>query len=607
MSGKHSKGAGDASDGSIEFDMTAFEVLEEALAAAHVESTQTIEQSAADGFAIPLVSHRRAVPGGARGIGSAGARDTRGARGAHGAHGVGFATSDTAHVDDVLDQLLRAARNSSSQAETSATKAAAGLSETPEARAIAKALAAVEAPPGAQAPIVVKAPASLMLTVTGASAPAVVAPIRPMTSAPAIAAPTVEVPAITAPTIEVPAFAAPTVEVPALELPRPLRSNSSEDEELMAVMAAQVSPTNDARATTKPSIAWGPREVQGEAIPEPLGSFSAETVRRRYIWPIFICAAAVFIIVTGLLTYFNRSRLAEQTEYRNAIQHQGNAYLDESIALIQEADSVIVALDKATESQIAEEDIPRLEALLDKTSSVQESLDDAIDKALQAKETFLEDEERQLAQYAQDAASYRKQMLEMSDEIVRYDIAAMRSALALEYAWTLIIDADANMRSAVETVAEGGAGAVTESRDYNQEAVNKLDLANQALDKTVEAFSTVDVGALRAYLEAKKASAELALASDEAFLEGSYYTAYLRNEEFIEKDAEAVRLAAAIPGDLLSLVVTAYEQAIGTVHEEYVAMRSRATDVDVHLRAYLGVDVLQEAEAEQNNAAENEQ
>jgi hypothetical protein len=414
-----------------------------------------------------------------------------------------------------------------------------------------------------------------------------------------------------------PAAVAPTVEAPAIELPRPLRSNSSEEEELMAVVAAQAAQAaqaalaDEARATARPSIAWGPREVQGEPIPEPLGSFSAETVRRRHIWPIFICAAAIFILVTGLLTYFNRSRLAEQTEYRAAIQHQGNGYLDESIALIQEADSVIVALDRATESQIAEEDIPRLEALLDKNDSVQGSLDDAITKALQAKETFLEDESQQLAQYAQDAAGYRKQMLEMSGEIVRYDIAAMRSALALEYAWTLIIDADANMRSAVETVAEGGAGAVTESRDYNQEAVNKLVLADEALDRTVEAFSTVDVGALRAYLAAKKASAEIALASDEAFLEGSYYTAYLRNEEFIEKDAEAVALAAAIPGDLLSLVVTAYEQAVGTLRERYVAVRAQTTDVDVHLRAYLGVDVLletdDEAETEQNDAAEGQE
>jgi hypothetical protein len=481
------------------------------------------------------------------------------------------AASDASNVDDILEQLLHAARGSRSQDEADKTaEAADDFSETPEELSVFDALVAAAASDAAvsAADATSAADASVSAIKVPASPPLPVAPLPPV-AAPAVIA----------------------SEAPAIEPPRSLREYFPEEEE-------SSTPSAEVKPVSRPSVEWGPREVQGEVTPEAPSLFLPETTRRRHIWPIFICAAAVFIIATGLLTYFNRSLLAVQAEHHSVIQREGNAYLDESIALIQEADSVIVSLDRATESQIAEEDIPRLEALLDKTDSVQESLDDAINKAVQAKETFLEDESQQLAQYAQDAAEYRKRMLEISGEIVRYDIAAMRSALALEYAWTLIIDADANMRSAVETVAEGGAGAVTESRDYNQEAVNKLVLADEALDKAVEAFSTVDVGALRAYLEAKKASAELALASDEAFLEGSYYTANLRNEEFIEKDAEAVTLAAAIPGDLLSLVVTAYEQAIGSFREEYVAARSRATDVDAYLRAYLGVDVLLETEPE---------
>jgi hypothetical protein len=532
---------------------------------------------------------------------------------ARGRAGTG-AKGAAANVDDILEQLLHAARGSSSRAETDETKTVTGFSATPEALVIAEALAAVEGDADASEPphplweysfeegeltpaIVTEPPVPTPLAVS-------FEPSRPLWSHPSEEgelAPAVEPPrSLWDHSSEEGELA------PAVEAPRLLPANSSEEGEWTAVVAASASPlavtealADEPKAATKPSLAWGPREVQGEALPEPQGPFpQVEAVRRRHLWPIFICVAAVFIITTGLLTYFNRSLLAEQAEYHAVIQRQGNGYLDESIALIQEADSVIVALDRATESQIAEEDIPRLEALLDKTSSVQDSLDGAIDKALQAKETFLDDESKQLAQYAQDAAGYRKRMLEMSSEIVRYDIAAMRSALALEYAWTLIIDADANMRSAVETVVEGGAGAVTESRDYNQEAVNKLVLADEALDKAVEAFSAVDVGTLRAYLAAKKASAELALASDEAFLEGSYYTANLRNEEFIEKDAEAVELASAIPGDLLSLVVTAYEQAIGPLRQEYVAVRSQATDVDAYLRAYLGVDVQLDLEVE---------
>jgi hypothetical protein len=326
--------------------------------------------------------------------------------------------------------------------------------------------------------------------------------------------------------------------------------------------------------------------------------FSMGGPRKRAIWPLFICAIVIFIVVTGGLTYFNRWLLASQAEEVVAIQQEGNGYLNESIALIQEADSVIIALDKASESQVTEEDIPRLEALLDQVESVQGSLDGAIEKATQAKGVFMEQERQELAQHAQDAASYRKQMLEMSSQLISYDIAAMRSALSVEYAWALIVEADANMRSAVEVVTVWD-GSIAESREYNQQALDRLVLADESLIRAVDHFPLADFSSLRNYLDVKKASAELALASDDALLAGEYYEASIKNEEFIAKDAEAVSLAANIPSDPLSLIVTAYDEATGKLRNDYKAMRSRAADIDVYLRAYLGVDVQQGSEEEQ--------
>jgi hypothetical protein len=319
--------------------------------------------------------------------------------------------------------------------------------------------------------------------------------------------------------------------------------------------------------------------------------FTAEAVRRRHLWPLFIGAAVVFVVLTGGLTYFNRALIASQADERAALQKMGNEYLDESIALIQEADSVVIALDKASESQIAEEDIPRLEALLDQVESTQGVLDGAIAKAEQAQATFWEDEPQGLARHAQDAAAYRKRMLEMSSQLIGYDIAAMRAALSIEYAWMLIVDADSHMRSAVEVVAGGGADAVTDSRDYNQEALDKLKLADEALVKAVETFPELDLGVLREYLDAKLVSAERALASDQAFLEGDYDTANARNEEFIAEDAKVVGLAVNIPSEPVGLVVTAYEEATGQLSEDYKIMRSQAAAADEHLRAYLGVGI----------------
>jgi hypothetical protein len=310
-----------------------------------------------------------------------------------------------------------------------------------------------------------------------------------------------------------------------------------------------------------------------------------------HIWPLVVGAIVVFLVLTGGLTAFNRWLLAAQAEERATIQREGNGYLDESIALIQEADRVIVELDKANESQVAEADIPRLEALVDQRESAQGSLDAAIAKAQQAEGVFLETERQELARHAQDAASHRKQMLETSSRLIVYDIAAMKSALELERGWALIVDADADMRSAAEVMAAGEANAVTESHDYNQGASDKLAQAREALAAAAGLFPELDLQVLRDYLETKAASAELALASDEAFLAEDYDIAYAKNEEFVSKDAEVVQKAAEIPADPLDIVVKAYESATGQLREDYKTARSQAADADVYIRAYLGVDV----------------
>jgi hypothetical protein len=349
---------------------------------------------------------------------------------------------------------------------------------------------------------------------------------------------------------------------------------------------------NETRATVPPfSAELLNRPIEVESSPR----FVMEPLRKRHIWPLFICAVIVFILLTGGLTYASRLVLAGQAEIRSATQREGSGYLDESIALIQEADIVVIALDRAIESQVREGDLPQLEALLEQVDDTQGSLDRAVEMAKRAQETFLEEDSRELARRAQEAAEYRKQMLDLSAELTSFDLAAMKSALSLEYAWSLIVDADAGMRAAVEVVAGGGANAVGQSRDYNEQALDKLVLAGEMLTVTATTFPTTDLQLLNEYLAAKRASAELALASDDAFLAGDYAGANAYNEEFIAMDAEAVRLAVGIPSDPLSLVVAAYEKAVSQLREDYKVVRSHAADADEHLRAYLGVDVQEPA------------
>jgi hypothetical protein len=325
---------------------------------------------------------------------------------------------------------------------------------------------------------------------------------------------------------------------------------------------------------------------------------------KRPLWPPIICALVVFILLTGGITYYNKTTALEHAAEQALIQQQGDVLLDESIALIQEADSVIVALDKATEEQMTKEGIPRLEALLDQLENVQASLDSAIEKAGDAKAIYVDKSRRELAEHAEQAARHRKEMLDLSSQLAQYDIIAIKSALLVDEAWTLIVDADAEMRYAVETVNEGGADAVQESRDYNQSAVEKLGQAGDKLAEATAIFSGLDLSPLANYLVAKKASAELALASDQAFLDELYWDADTLNDEFIAKDAEAVELAAQIPPNHLTPVVSHYDAVTKQLREDYLVARSLAADADVFLRDYLGVDVLDDGadEKEQNTA-----
>jgi hypothetical protein len=308
------------------------------------------------------------------------------------------------------------------------------------------------------------------------------------------------------------------------------------------------------------------------------------------VWPLFITALVLFIVLTGGVTIYNKTTLASQSTARAAVQQQGDAYLEESIALIQEADSVVIALDKARETQVTEADVPRLEALIGQLESTQRSLDSAIEKAELAKATFTEPEDQELAQHARDAAGYRKQMLELSGQLVGYDIAAMESAVLLNEAWSLLVDADADMRSAVEAVEVGGVDAVSESRDYNQAAVEKLTQVQEKFDQAVVAFPGLNLTVLTNYLVVKQASAELALASDDALLNGDRAEANAKNDEFIAKDAEAVELAALMPSSPMSLLVAIYDETTQQLREDYTALRTQAADADAFLRDYLGVE-----------------
>jgi len=329
--------------------------------------------------------------------------------------------------------------------------------------------------------------------------------------------------------------------------------------------------------------------LRGGFSRRPFDSPEIVLPRRYHIWPVFITAIAIFILLTGGLTFFNRTVLASQAEEQAMIKKQGDALLDEAIAFIQEADTVVVALDKASESRLDAGDIPKLEALLDQLESTWESLDNAIAKAQQAQRTYSTKADKALAQHAIDAAEYRKKMLGQSALIAEYDIKTIKSASLVEQAWSLIFEADSDMRAAALMVITHGANGIRSSRDYNEQALAKLRRAQEILATIPHIFPEVDLSCITNYLEAKIESAQLALDSDNLYLSGYYTRSHEKTEEFKIKDLEVVELILKIPRIPVTLVFDAYDEATREIREIYKNNRSEAADADAYLRAYLGI------------------
>jgi hypothetical protein len=356
--------------------------------------------------------------------------------------------------------------------------------------------------------------------------------------------------------------------------------------------------------TSKPAAAVPkPETIPADELEAPLSNkkpddrdeyseFDEGVPQKQPLWPLVFTALIVFIVVTGSLTFYLRTAMAHQAAELAAIKADGDSRLNESISLIQEADAVVIAFDAASENQVTEESLPQLEALLDQIPTTAETLDNAIDKAELAQSIYTTDEDRQLAQYAIEAANARTDMLDLNSQLTTYDIAAMQCAIYFNQAWDLIFAADTDMRSAVEVVNEGGNGAVSEAVEFNRAAQDKIIQAEAAIAAASQLFPEVDFSTITNYLTAKKESVALAIASDEALLDDDVDYANSLNDEFVAKDGEAVELAGLIPEDPTSLIVSAYDTATRDLKAAYREARDRAADADAFLRAYVGVDVL---------------
>jgi hypothetical protein len=275
---------------------------------------------------------------------------------------------------------------------------------------------------------------------------------------------------------------------------------------------------------------------------------------------------------------------------REANRAQGYVILDQAIALIQESDPEVIGIDAAVKSEVTQADLPQRQVLLDKIPTTQPTLENAAQNATKALDLFSSANDKALAQRVIDAANNRIEMLRAGRVIIEADIKAMNSAVSFGQAWDIIIAADADMRAAAELSRSGSYYDALQAIEANKAVFDKLNQATDLITQAKNAFFTADFGTVMTYLTLKKQSLQLAIESDEALVDADLATAQRKNQEFAETDALVVAEAAKIPSEPLSLITTAYDKVTAQMRELFGSARANATDADVFIREYVGVE-----------------
>ena len=281
---------------------------------------------------------------------------------------------------------------------------------------------------------------------------------------------------------------------------------------------------------------------------------------------------------------------------------QAHKELDQAIALIEEADEVVIKVDAAIDETVTRDSLSDLEDLISQIPDAKDTLLEATDIAQKAHDKISSTEDREFAQHVIDSASARSEMLSSAAILLDADRSAMTAAAALTDAFAKGVDADAKMREAVETVetipdASESKELNTQARDLFQEAV---DLANQAQ----EAMPEASLGTVIDYFQTRLDSVNIAIESDQAVLDEDAATVKSLNKDYAEKDEKAVELAKQIPSDPLSLIYSAYDERVEGLREAYLESRAKASKSDVFIRQYREIADSVKSKTDAETAAE---
>lgn len=270
--------------------------------------------------------------------------------------------------------------------------------------------------------------------------------------------------------------------------------------------------------------------------------------------------------------------------------------LDQALALIEQSDTNMVAVDDAVNSQVDADSVDQLPNLISSTYATEETLGQANESAVIARNAkWAEGDERSdVAQQACEDIAARKDMLAAARTIMQADYDAYKASDALSQAWTLITQADeaarASAQQASAATTDNMADELPAAIEQANAAKTSLSQANTLITQASTSMPTADFGAIISYITAKSTALDRQIDADNAMLTGTAEEREAAVQAFNEADAAAVEAAQALPNDVSTTITTAYLQLTNDAVESYSAARARVAKADVSIRDYLGVN-----------------
>lgn len=297
-------------------------------------------------------------------------------------------------------------------------------------------------------------------------------------------------------------------------------------------------------------------------------------------------AAAVALSVCACCLLAGSGALWLANEYE--CEQQRLATLDRAFDEMEKADALILSMDDAVMAEASD-------LSFDDIDAVHVGIDDA-DMHLNAACSFASDAASSLrGEAASEAAGRvsvsaeaRRRMMQYAAALLTADREAKTAVDAAQECWDLVLEADAHMKQAVSLVADTTEENVAASQESTDEAATLLVRAQERLEDALRECPSADFSALSAYIAKRIEQNGFASSSNQAICVQDKATAESWNDRYNQADAEAVRLAAALPAKPAQPILDALDAQTAETRALYADARKRAAESDAFIRDYLG-------------------